>query len=153
MEKSRLYAQARLALDRRFRDFPSPGDFAPPTKGWIRAIRTGLGMTAAQLARRLGVTQPTVADLERSEDAETIQLASLRRAAEAMGCTLIYALVPSKPLEALVRERALEIARRQLLAVDHSMRLEKQGVEAKALEPRIAALARDLTPRQLWEEP
>jgi len=65
-------------------------------------------MTKSQLARRMGVSSSTVAELERSEVRETITLASLRRLAKGLDCRVVYALVPNgaDSLEALVRDRA-----------------------------------------------
>ena len=151
MKKSDLARRSRQALDDRFRRLSRPS-FAPPARGWVKAIRTALGMSAAQLAKRLGITQPSVADMERSEEIGTVQLSTLRRAAEAMNCTLVYALIPNKPLETMVDERAREIARRQLRAVEHSMRLERQGVASKDFEYRLTALAKDISSRVLWDE-
>jgi predicted DNA-binding mobile mystery protein A len=56
-------------------------------------------MTAAQLATRMGVSQSTVSEMEKAEVRGAIQLSSLKRAAEAMNCMLVYALVPNKTLE------------------------------------------------------
>ena len=67
---------------------------ARPSSGWIKAIREGIGMTATHLAARLGVATSTVTRLETSEADDTITLASLRRAAEALNCELQYSLVP-----------------------------------------------------------
>jgi Fic-DOC domain mobile mystery protein B/predicted DNA-binding mobile mystery protein A len=65
-----------------------------PVKGWLRAIRTGLGMTGVELARNLGVKPPRVVEMERNELEGAITLKVLERAAEAMGCSLVYALIP-----------------------------------------------------------
>ena len=43
-------------------------------------------MTGAQLGKRLGMTAQGIVSLERSEASGTIQLNTLRRAAEAMDC-------------------------------------------------------------------
>jgi predicted DNA-binding mobile mystery protein A len=59
-----------------------------PATGWIKAIREALGMSAVELARRLGVGVPTVTRMELSEAEDRITLSTLRRAAEAMGCEL-----------------------------------------------------------------
>ena len=79
-----------------------------PEQGWARAIREALGMTKAQLARRMGVSVSTVAELERSEVRETITLASLHRVAKGLDCRVVYAIVPNgaDSLESLVRIRA-----------------------------------------------
>src|ERR1700694_5749489 len=130
MKKAKLAAQSRLRLDARFQEFGPAKRFAQPVRGWIRAIREGLGMSSAQLAKRLGVKQPSVVELEHSEAKGTIQLATLRRAAEALDCTLVYALIPNKPLEKMVRDRAL--LRRAPL--EHSMLLEDKAVSRKASE-------------------
>src|SRR6516165_10510995 len=113
MKTSRLAAQSRFRLDERFKEMGQPARFAQPVRGWIRAIREALGMSAAQLAKRLGVRQPSIVALEQSEVKGTIELATLRRVAEALDCTLIYALVPNKPLEETIRERARLFLRRR----------------------------------------
>ena len=118
-----------------------------------RAIREALGMSTAQLAKRLGTKQPTLVGIEQSEARGTIQLATLRRAAEAMNCTLVYALVPNESLETMVHERARKLARQRLRAVEHTMRLEDQSVRPEDLEERIDAFSREIRPRELWNEP
>jgi predicted DNA-binding mobile mystery protein A len=83
-------------------------------------------MTTAQLAKRLGMKQPSVVAIEQSEAKGTIELATLRRVAEALDCTLVYALVPNKPLEAAVRDRARAFLRQRRGPVEHSMLLEER---------------------------
>jgi Fic-DOC domain mobile mystery protein B/predicted DNA-binding mobile mystery protein A len=83
------------------------GQTARPVKGWLRAIRTGLGMSGVQLARQLGVTPPRVVEMEKSEVDGAISLKVLERAAEAMGCSLVYALIPrAGSLEQTLRDQA-----------------------------------------------
>lgn len=65
-----------------------------PVHGWLRAIREAFGLSRARIADRLGVSIPTVQNYEKREKAETITLASLRRAAAALDCELVVALVP-----------------------------------------------------------
>ena len=131
---------------------------ARPQKGWVRAIRDAIGMTAAQLAARLKVSQPRIADLEKAEVDGRLTLNSLERAAEAMGCTLVYALVPRRPLEELVQDRARQMADKTLARVDHTMRLEAQGVDSDAGEQddvraRLAAKLVQDNIRSLWNQP
>lgn len=142
-------------LDERFTEY-GPLLRAPrPARGWIRAIRDALGMTTAQLAARLGVKQPRVVELERGEVQSTITLHSLERAAEAMGCTVVYLLVPQEPLTLTLQKRATEIARQQFAAVDQTMQLEAQAVtnqaqQQAALQQLAEALLR--RPARLWDE-
>jgi predicted DNA-binding mobile mystery protein A len=152
MKDSRLATQSRQNLEARFVDMRPAARFDPPVRGWIKALREALGMSSAQLAKRLKIKQPTVTAMEQSEVKATIQLATLRRIAAAMNCTLVYALVPNEPLETIVREQARKVAKRRLQSVEHSMLLEDQAVPAKDFDKRIDALARDMNPRALWDD-
>jgi predicted DNA-binding mobile mystery protein A len=152
MNKQRQATQSRSRLDARFRQIGPASRFAAPVRGWIRAIRDGLGMSSVQLAKRLGVKQPSVVALEQSEAKGTIELQTLRRVAEALDCTLVYALVPNKPLNKMVRDRARSLARKHLGPVAHSMQLEDQSVSARESEAQIDELVRDMNPRRLWDD-
>lgn len=99
-------------------------------------------MSSAALARRLEVTDSAVRKLEESEAGDSITLATLRRAAEALDCELQYALVPRQPLQAMQADRALQVAREQVGAVARSMALEDQGVEAGVTQGQVEELAR-----------
>jgi predicted DNA-binding mobile mystery protein A len=145
--------RARQRLDERLKALKPEDRFGTPPKGWLRAIRDAIGMTGVQFARRLGIRPQSVEALEKSEAGGSIQLKTLRRAAEALDCTLVYALVPNKSLEEAVRERARKIAARDLGRVAHTMRLEAQGTGDADMEARIDAYIRDvLKERDLWNE-
>ncbi len=149
--KPAIRNRARDRLDSKLESIKPIDRFSAPPKGWIRAIRDAIGMTSAQLGRRLGVTAQGVVSLERSEANGTIQLNTLRRAAEAMDCVLIYALVPKTSLADMVESRAREIALRALGRVSHSMALEDQQVD-RDLEKRIRTyIETALRDRDLWE--
>ncbi|CAN7684060.1 mobile mystery protein A [Pararhizobium sp. LjRoot238] len=145
--------RARLRLDERLRALQPIDRFKAPPKGWIRALRDALGMTGTQLGARIGIRPQTVETIEKSEAAGTIQLNTLRRAAEALDCTLVYALVPNSSLEAVIEARARRIAIRELQRVAHTMRLEAQGTDNAAFEARVEAYIRDkLSERDLWND-
>jgi predicted DNA-binding mobile mystery protein A len=146
-----LTSRSRLRLDERFKQMGSAGQYAPPVRGWIKAIREALGMTTAQLAMRMGIRQPSVVALEQSELKGTIELATLRRVAEALDCTVVYALIPNKPLEATIRERARAFARGRWKPVEHSMLLEAQQVARKDAEAELEEIIRETNPRRFWE--
>src|ERR1700723_134805 len=151
MDKPKIAAHSRAILDQRFRALGPAARYTAPARGWIKAVREALGMTTAQLAKRLGVKQPSVVALEQSEAKGTIELATLRRVAQALDCTLVYALVPNKPLEAMVRNRARTFARRRLEPVEHTMLLEDQKVTAKDAEARLDETVRETNPRLFWD--
>lgn len=142
-------------LDKRFAALRPLAKSPRPPKGWLRAVRDALGMTTAQFARRLGVSQPRIVELEQSEASGSVTLNTLQRAAEALGCRLVYALVPERPLAETVRERVELIAGRQSDAVEHTMRLEDQAVTSKQVgkelhRQRIEELLR--RPARLWDD-
>jgi predicted DNA-binding mobile mystery protein A len=121
-------ASARKNIDKRLNALMNPDALACPPRGWIKAIREALGMTTGQLARRLAIAQPSAVGLEKAEASKAITLATLERAARALDCTFVYALVPRKPLETLVQDRAREVAHERLRTIRHSMALEDQRV-------------------------
>lgn len=148
-------AMARKNLDKRLSVLMKTDLFARPTRGWIKAIREALGMTTAQLAKRLGIAQPSIVGLEQAEASKAITLKTLERAARALDCTLVYALVPRKPLESLVQERAREAARKRLQTISHSMALENQRVledDERAQLERLALQLIDGPGSALWDE-
>lgn len=152
--KSDIRQRARQRLDERLLALRPKDRLQVPPKGWIKAIREALGMTGVQFSRRLKVSPQSVDALEKSEANGSIKIETLRRAAEALDCTLVYALVPNSSLEEAVRDRARRIALRDLGRVAHTMRLEAQGTGDADLEARIEAYIRDtLRERDLWQQP
>ncbi|MBS0312545.1 MAG: helix-turn-helix domain-containing protein, partial [Proteobacteria bacterium] len=62
-------ASARRQLDKRLSQLGNIEALTRPPRGWVKAIREALGMTSAQLAKRMGVSQPRVFTLEQAEAA------------------------------------------------------------------------------------
>jgi predicted DNA-binding mobile mystery protein A len=142
-------------LDKRLNELRPLAKAARPSRGWIRAVREALGMTTAQLAKRMDVRQPRIVELEKAEASGNITMRSLERAAEALGCQVVYALVPHKPLTTTLEERALQVAERQLSSVEQTMRLEGQDVDDQEQRKlTLKRLADDLLrrPARLWDE-
>jgi len=144
--------KARKSLDIRLSDGRNLRQkLARPNQGWIRAIRQSLGMTAQQLGRRMGVTQATLSGLEASEINDSIRLTTLRKAAEAMNCTLVYALVPNTSLEEIVQEQARKVAAEQLKPVEHTMLLENQSLHGMVREEFLQSyIENEIDFRKLW---
>ena len=151
--KQDIRQKARQRLDERLLLLKPEERFNAPPRGWIKAIREALGMTGVQFANRLRVRPQSVDALEKSEASGSIKLETLRRAAEALDCTLVYALVPNISLGEAVRTRARALASHDLRRVAHTMKLEAQGTGDTDLEARIEAYIRDnLRDRDLWSE-
>jgi predicted DNA-binding mobile mystery protein A len=127
---------------------------APPN-GWIKAIREALGMTARQLAARMGVLPSRIPVIEKAEVTGSTTVRTLRQAAVAMNCTFVYAFVPIEPLDEILRKRATQKAQRDLDRINHTMRLENQELRRSDLEAerkRTIDLLLSGSLRGLWDE-
>lgn len=142
MQKSERAAQARRELDRKFAAANFKPVLARPRGGWIRAIRTGLGMSQDALAARLGVTRANIAKLEKSELNETISIGRMTAVARAMDCQLVCLLVPNTSLEHIVQRQAERVAANTLGYVAATMDLEDQALEADHRVDQLAAASR-----------
>jgi predicted DNA-binding mobile mystery protein A len=142
-------------ITRTLRKFPKPIEAPPPAGGWLRAIRLATGMPASYPAAKLNMTRQAFAELEKNEALGAITIKSLRRAAQAVDCDLVYALVPrTGSLQTMIIKQALARAKNAILPVAHSMRLESQGTKSGP-GPKVRALARKLAERpsrELWRK-
>lgn len=148
---------ARKQLEKRLAPLrKKEAELAMPTRGWVTAIREALGMTAAQLAQRLGVVPSRINAIQKAEVSGAITIKSMREAAEALNCKFVYALVPVEELDALVEKRARLHAASRLKALDHTMALEDQSVDADDRKSQEEWIIRDMLEkhaRRLWNEP
>ena len=66
--------------------------------------------------------------MEKAEAEDRITLKSLRAAANALDCDLVYALVPrADTMQELIEGRARADAQKHVIGVEHSMALENQA--------------------------
>ncbi len=126
-----LGQRARLATESRA--FPRMKDGAVPRAGWVREIRTALGLSQSQLAKRAGVSRATVQQMERAEAQRRITLASLDKLAAAMDCQVAVAIVP--------KGGSLEDVRRRQAAMKAEAILHERTKDNKH-PPRPADLER-----------
>jgi len=152
MQASERAAQARRALDRTFRSANLEPLRTRPPRGWIRVIRSALGMSQATLAGRLGVTPAAVTKLEKAEPVGAITVAKLAEVAAALDCQLVYAIVPNTSLADTVLRQARLVAATQLGYVSTTMSLEDQSVSAERRTELLDAYTRDLADRgNVWK--
>jgi len=127
---------------------------SPPT-GWIKAIRTAIGMSMQQLGNRLSITKQSIQDIERREKDGSITIKALRETAKALDMQLVYGFVPiDGSLEELIDRKAKELAKKIVLRTSNSMKLEDQGntnqrIE-KAIQERAIAIKNEM-PKTLWD--
>lgn len=154
--KSNTAQLKRRQLDKRFKLLSSFQDVRRPAEGWLKAIRESLGMTAAQAGKRAGASQQTWTRGEESEAKKSISIATLEKYAAALGCRVVYALVPnSGSLEESVLQQARVVAARVTARTNASMRLENQEISKEELAQQTEELALELVRNlksTLWEE-
>lgn len=126
----------------------------PPT-GWIKAIRSALGMSMQQLGNKLNISRQGVMDMEKREKNGSITIRSLREIARAMDMQLVYGFVPNAgSLDALIEKRATELATQIVMRTANTMKLEDQANSKKRIEAaireRAAAIQNDM-PKILWD--
>lgn len=126
-----------------------------PGRGWTRAIREALGMTVRQLANRMNVVPSRIAAIEKAEGTGSITIKSLREAAEALDCELVYAFVPRQSLDDTLRKQISRKIDNRLRWLDHSMRLENQTVNSNDLNDERQRLVNEALAgslRGVWDE-
>ena len=103
--------RARLELERRVRWYRRARLYPRPPEGWVRAMRLAVGIPAEEIAEQMGFTAKMVFQMERAEQKRKITLERLERMARAVGCDLVYGLVP---WERSLEDRAMELVEREM---------------------------------------
>ena len=135
--------------------FDSLQKITPPPTGWIKAVRTAIGMSQLQLGNRLSITKQSVQDIERREKDGSVTIKALREIARALDMQLVYGLIPNDgSLEAMIERKAKELATEIVLRTSNNMKLEdqentKQRIE-KAIQERAVAIKNEM-PKTLWD--
>src|SRR6202521_4078757 len=108
--------------------FTNAKQTARPLRGWLRAVREALGVSQQEVAIAANVKRQSIIGFEEAEARDRITLRNLRRVADAMGCELVYAIVPkSGSIQELAEQRTRSEAHNRVLAVEHTMALEGQA--------------------------
>lgn len=141
-------------LDNKLEVFKAVRQVHRPLKGWIKAIRTTLGMTTAQVAVKVGVSQPRIVKIEQNEPLGELKISTMQKVADGLDMEFFYGFIPKKSLEDLVRKRAVEIAKERMKRVGHSMALENQAIPSQKKEEMLKKIVADLLddlPKKFWE--
>ena len=128
------HQETREKLDETLLAFRVARIAAGERTGWLREVRQVVGIPVKEVARRLGVCKWEVFRLEKSESESRIMLGTLRRAAEALDCDLVYALTPRRgTLEELAAEQRAAREKERDAALE-IVRKEEKEREAKVLK-------------------
>jgi len=135
----------RKRLDKELRPWANMQNWTyKPRKGWLKSIREALGMSSRQMAKNLGKSNADILAMEKREAQNRITLETLEKAAESLGCQLVYALVPHTTLENLVDDQAKKAAKRIVQKTSHNMGLEGQNITLEEAQEQIEDLAFEL---------
>jgi predicted DNA-binding mobile mystery protein A len=142
-------------LESRIKRFSHAGELPNPPTGWIRAIRSALGMTLQQLANKMNITKQSVQEIEMREKEGAITLRSLREAANTLEMDLVYGFVPRDgSLNSYIDKKARSLAETIVTRTSNNMKLEDQENTQqrlnKAIEERRIIIKREL-PKALWD--
>ena len=142
-------------LDMSLKKFNSIKNMSTPECGWIRVIRTAVGMTLTQLSRRLGVSVNRVSVIEHSEISGAVTISTMKKIANQLDCTFVYGVVPRKSLKHMIKNRAIKVSRKIMNDSSHTMFLEKQNLpqaqERKMFNAKVKELCTKV-PHYLWAE-
>lgn len=134
-------------------------DSVQPREGWIKTVRKALGMTAPQLAKRLGVTRASVYKTEKAEQAGGITLKRMADVAEAMDCRFIYTIVPdyagATTIEEFIEYKAKKLASAIIKKTNTNMALEAQDLPFDQIEKEHDRLTQEILrtrPSDIWND-
>ena len=153
---AKIKAVARQQSRDRLNKMTQVDQLQRPKGGWIHYVRQALGMTGSQLGKRLGgISKESISQKEKAEVENSITLKALQEAAEAMGCKLVYAIVPEGTIDEVISRQAGKQAHAIVKNASIHMSLENQSLSREKLEERIKALQKELVetvPKELWND-
>lgn len=142
-------------LNSKMIEFSSLKKTVIPSTGWMKVIRTSLGLSLQQLGEKLSITKQSVKEMEDREREGSISLKTLKEFGKTMDMKLVYGFVPNDgSLEALIERKALELATKIVKRTSHTMKLEDQENSKKRIEKAIQERAAELKnemPNILWD--
>ncbi|MDO8494109.1 MAG: helix-turn-helix domain-containing protein [Deltaproteobacteria bacterium] len=119
----------------------------------IQSLREVLGMTQTQLARRSSKNSRLIRRLEQGH--VDPQLSTLKAVADGLNCDLIVQFVPKKPLNKILKEKALEQAKKIISFSKGTAAMEEQEPEKKIAKQQLEELTEELLRKKrslLWED-
>jgi predicted DNA-binding mobile mystery protein A len=127
-----------------------------PPEGWLRTVRNALGMSGAELAKKMGVTRARVTQAEHAELTGGITLKSMQATAEAMGCRFVYAIIPpSEHIEDIITAQARKKAMAIVGTASTHMALENQKLPDDKIAREVERLTREIAremPSDFWND-
>jgi predicted DNA-binding mobile mystery protein A len=142
-------------LNRKMQSLANLKEASEPSQGWIKTIRTALGISLQQVGNKLGITKQGVLDIEKREQSGAITINALREVAKVLDMQFVYGFVPNATsLDALIEQRATELATQIVMRTAQTMSLEDQANTEERLQNAIKERASNIInemPKLLWD--
>ena len=124
-----------------------------PVGKQVYMLRSALGVSQNQLAKKMGTGQRAIVRLEKEEGDP--QVSTLKRIAESLNCELIIRFVPKMELEKFLKEKAKTKAEKLIKMSTVSANIELQKPSKNIIQSEINRLAEEILHKKrssLWEE-
>ncbi len=118
----------------------------------IHLIRTALGLTQKQLAKRIKTSQTAIARLE--QGIVESNLSTIKKIAAAFECEAYFFLVPKTKLKQILNKKINQKAKEILAFSESSSALELQNPSSKQKQRQLAMLKKELFEKKrssLWD--
>ncbi len=140
----------RRTYDKKFQEFKQNLKIQIPPQGWIKTLREFLGMTTSQFAKKIGVTQPRVINIEKNE--KNLKISTMEKIADSLNCEFVYMLVPREKIDDILYKKARQKALKILNKVNQNMQLEDQLAKTDELLEDLIEELLDGNLARIWDE-
>lgn len=145
----------RSQLSNKIEKFNGLTNVQNPPSGWIKALRSSLGISLEQIANKLNTTKQNIQSFEKREKEKSITLKSLNEIADAMDMKLVYALIPKDgSLDLLIERKAEELAKNIVARTSQTMKLEDQQNSEERIKTALDERKKEIIqkmPKSLWD--
>ena len=117
--KSEMKDRDRRELDDTVKAFQLARKGAAAQRGWLHGIRKATGIPVSAVARQMGTKENRIYRMEAAEAKGRIQIATLQKGARALGCELVYAVIPIRgTVDDLAAEQRAVVEQRRKEALE-----------------------------------
>ena len=119
----------------------------------IKDIREVLGMTQAQMAKRLKMKQPSLSEIE--DKIENSKLSTVLKVIKAIDCEFMGVIASKRSIKKMLAERAEKVAKRIVDRTFANMAMEKQAPGKEAYQNELKRVTEELLTKpgpELWED-
>lgn len=143
-------------LGRKLAPYESITATIQPPIGWVKTIRTSIGMSLEQLGEKLGITRQSAQNLEKRESDGGVTVKALQEAAKALDMKFVYGFVPiDGSIEKLIERKARKLATDIVMRTSGTMKLEDQENSPERIQQAIDERTKELIdtmPKILWDQ-